>query len=227
VASWAALWIAAKVTGAAWRIAAAIVMGFAVTGMHYTGMAALCFTRTAGGAGANPIRVDTGTIALAVAAGAVVILILAIVSATIDRRFAELRQHEMLESQRAAARAEAALMELKATQQNLIQAEKMASLSRLTAGVAHEINTPIGTALTAATTLQRRTREFVASVEAGTITKTAALSYAHIAGDGTDLIVSNILRAAELIQSFKQVAVGGISCWTYTCRKSSAVSAHG
>ena len=206
-ASWAALWIAAKVTGAAWRIAAAIVMGFAVTGMHYTGMAALCFTRAAGGVASNPIRVDTGTIALAVAAGAVVILILAMVSATIDRRFAELRQHEMVESQRAAARAEAALVELKATQQSLIQAEKMASLSRLTAGVAHEINTPVGTALTAATTLQRRTREFVASVEAGTITKTAALSYAHIAGDGTDLIVSNILRAAELIQSFKQVAV--------------------
>ena len=207
VASWAALWIAAKVTGAAWRLAAAVVMGFAVTGMHYTGMAALCFTAVAGGAGANPIRVDTGTVALAVAAGAVVILILAMVSATIDRRFAELRQREMQESQRATVRAEAALVELKATQQSLIQAEKMASLSRLTAGVAHEINTPIGTALTAVTTLQRRTREFVASVEAGTITKTAALSYAHIAADGTDLIVSNIMRAAELIQSFKQVAV--------------------
>ncbi len=203
----AALWIAAKVTGAAWRLAAAIVMGFAITGMHYTGMAALCFSRVAGSNEVNPIRVDTGTIALAIAAGALVILTLATVSATIDRRFAELRQREMLESQRAAARAEAALLELKATQQSLIQAEKMASLSRLTAGVAHEINTPIGTALTAATTLQRRTRDFVASVEAGTITKTAALNYAQIAVDGSDLVVSNIMRAAELIQSFKQVAV--------------------
>jgi NO-binding membrane sensor protein with MHYT domain/nitrogen-specific signal transduction histidine kinase len=206
-AACAALWIAGNVTGTAWRLAAAVVMGFAVTGMHYTGMAALCFTRSASPSVLGFSRFGTSSVAIAVAAGAVVILTLALVSATVDRRFAELRQHETDESRRAAARAEAALQELKATQQSLIQAEKMASLSRLTAGVAHEINTPVGTALTAATTLQRRTREFIASVEAGTITKTAALSYAAVSADGTDLIVSNILRAAELIRSFKQVAV--------------------
>jgi signal transduction histidine kinase len=96
---------------------------------------------------------------------------------------------------------------LRATQQSLIQAEKMASLSRLTAGVAHEINTPIGTALTATTTLQRRTDEFVQSVHGGSITKGAALKYAEIAQESSALIVSNIRRAAGLIQSFKQVAV--------------------
>ncbi len=206
-ASMAALWIAARVTGIAWRLAAAVVMGFAVAGMHYTGMAAICFTRASAQHGAGTERFDTGSVALAVAAGAVVILTLALISATIDRRFAALRQRETEESRRAAAQAEAALHELKATQQSLIQAEKMASLSRLTAGVAHEINTPIGTALTAATTLQRRSKEFAASVQAGTITKTAAQSYAAIAADGSELIVSNIMRAAELIQSFKQVAV--------------------
>ena len=207
VAAMAALWIAAKVNGAVWRFAAAIVMGFAVTGMHYTGMAALCFTRASAQPAAGLARFSTENVSIAVATGAVIILMLALVSSALDRRYADLQLHETEQSRRATERAETALRQLRETQEELIQAEKMASLSRLTAGVAHEINTPIGTALTAATTLQRRTREFVASVSAGTITKTAALSYAGIAGDGTDLIVSNILRAAELIQSFKQVAV--------------------
>jgi hypothetical protein len=64
-----------------------------------------------------------------VAVGAVVILSLALTSAAVDRRFAALRQRETEESRRAADQAEAALREPKATQQSLIQAEKMASLS--------------------------------------------------------------------------------------------------
>jgi NO-binding membrane sensor protein with MHYT domain/two-component sensor histidine kinase len=207
VAACAALWIAGNVIGIAWRLAAAVVMGCAVAGMHYTGMASLCFSSASAATASSAAHFGTASVATLVTAGAVLILMLAVVSATVDRRFADLRQREMEESRRAATRAEAALRELKATQQILIQAEKMASLSQLTAGVAHEINTPIGTALTAATALQRRTREFVASVTAGTITKTAAVSYAGIAAEGTDLIVSNIMRAAELIRSFKQVAV--------------------
>lgn len=107
----------------------------------------------------------------------------------------------------ARAEAESALAELRATQQSLIQAEKMASLSQLTAGVAHEINTPIGTALTAATTLERRTDTFAQSVTGGTITKSGALKYSELAADCSTLIASNIRRAAELIRSFKQVAV--------------------
>jgi signal transduction histidine kinase len=129
------------------------------------------------------------------------------VSAAVDRRFAQLRQQESEEARTARHQAEAALEELRATQKILIQTEKMASLSRLTAGVAHEINTPIGTALTATTTLQRRTQEFVQSVTGGTITKSAALKYAEFADESSTLVVSNIRRAAALIQSFKQVAV--------------------
>ena len=206
-ASTAALWIALRVTGFAWRLAAAVVMGLAVSSMHYTGMAATCFTADPSLGSAGTTGLDRGTLALMVAVGAVVILSLALTSAAVDRRFAALRQRETEESRRAADQAETALRELKATQQSLIQAEKMASLSRLTAGVAHEINTPIGTALTAATSLQRRTEEFVRGVEAGNITKAAALRYAAIAAESSDLIVSNVRRAAELIQSFKQVAV--------------------
>jgi PAS domain S-box-containing protein len=107
----------------------------------------------------------------------------------------------------ARAEAECALAELRATQRNLIRAERMASLSQLTAGVAHEINTPIGTALTAATTLERRTETFVQGVTSGTITKSGALKYAELAAECSTLIASNIRRAAELVRSFKLVAV--------------------
>jgi NO-binding membrane sensor protein with MHYT domain/anti-sigma regulatory factor (Ser/Thr protein kinase) len=206
VAATAALWIAVRVTGFAWRLAAALVMGLAVASMHFTGMAATCFS---GRAGALPLEhgLDRGSLALAVAAGALVILSLELVSAAVDRRFAQLRQQETDESRRAQDLAEAALVELRATQKSLIQAEKMASLSRLTAGIAHEINTPIGPALTATTTLLRRTDEFVESVRTGRVTKSAALKYAEIASESSSLIVSNIGPAATLIQSFKQVAV--------------------
>ena len=205
-AATAALWIAVRVTGFLWRLAAAVVMGLAVASMHFTGMAATCFTGSASGFTVAQ-GLDRGSLALAVAAGALVILSLELVSAAVDRRFAHLRLQESEESQRARDQAEIALAELQATQQSLIQAEKMASLSRLTAGVAHEINTPIGTALTATTTLQRRTEDFVESVKAGTITRSAALKYADVASESSALIVSNIRRAAALIQSFKQVAV--------------------
>ncbi len=119
-ASIAALWIAARVSGALWRLAAAVVMGLAAAGMHYSGMAAICFTR-ASQPGAGATRFDAGGLALAVTAGAVVILLLALVLATIDRRFAELRQREMEELRREAARTAAALHALEAARQSLLQ----------------------------------------------------------------------------------------------------------
>lgn len=107
----------------------------------------------------------------------------------------------------AKAAAEQALSELRTTQENLIRAEKMASLSQLVAGIAHEINTPIGTALTAATALETRTGEFVGKLEGGQVTRGDLRRYSDVAREGTSLVVSNINRAAELIHSFKQVAV--------------------
>lgn len=107
----------------------------------------------------------------------------------------------------AKAQAEQALLDLKAAQASLIRAEKLASLSQLVAGVAHEINTPVGTALTIATALERRTEEFSGSLATGTLTKTEANQYAGFARDGAALLTSNIQRAADLVQSFKRVAV--------------------
>ena len=206
IASISALWLAVRASGFLWRLAACVVMGLAVSSMHYVGMAAICFAASPQAPGSRHDIFNNETLATLVAVGTAIALLLAFSAAMIDHRFAQ-RQREITASKAETAGVEAALTELKAMQQSLIHAEKMASLSRLTAGVAHEINTPIGTGLTAATVLQRHTSDFVKAVEGGTVTKSAALRYAAVAEESCALIVSNIQRAAELIQSFKQVAV--------------------
>ena len=103
--------------------------------------------------------------------------------------------------------AEQAFQQLKETQNSLVQAEKMASLGSLVAGVAHEINTPIGVILTSASVLSEDSREFRNNIESGTIRKSELLRYTDIAIQSSTLIQTNAERAAALIQSFKHVAV--------------------
>ncbi len=100
-----------------------------------------------------------------------------------------------------------ALENLKATQKQLIESEKMAALGGLVAGVAHEINTPLGNGITAASTLAHETQLFVSAFEQGKLKKSALTAYLDIAAESSDLILSNLQRAGELIKSFKQVAV--------------------
>ncbi|MBE9563030.1 MAG: hypothetical protein IMF12_09235, partial [Proteobacteria bacterium] len=100
-----------------------------------------------------------------------------------------------------------ALEHLKTTQTQLVEAEKMASLGGLVAGVAHEINTPIGIGVTAASTLADRTTEAVALYTNKQLKGSALTAYFNMAQTSSNLILNNLNRAAELIQSFKQVAV--------------------
>jgi ligand-binding sensor domain-containing protein/signal transduction histidine kinase len=96
---------------------------------------------------------------------------------------------------------------LRRTQTQLAQAEKMASLGTLVAGVAHELNTPIGVAVTAASTLHGKVQAFENEYKAGGLKKSTLESFMENAKIGADLTLRNLERASNLIQSFKQVAV--------------------
>ncbi|HEX3125068.1 MAG TPA: two-component regulator propeller domain-containing protein [Rhodanobacteraceae bacterium] len=92
-------------------------------------------------------------------------------------------------------------------QRHLIETEKLASLGGMVAGIAHEINTPLGISVTAASHLQDEARRLSRQLAAGELTRSGLDQFEQTARESTDIVLRNLRRADRLVKSFKQVAV--------------------
>ena len=99
------------------------------------------------------------------------------------------------------------LEELRSARAEIARSERLAALGAMVAGVAHELNTPIGNSVLAASTLDARARAFAARAETG-LRRSDLNLFISEALQASELLVRNLAKSADLIASFKQVATG-------------------
>lgn len=122
---------------------------------------------------------------------------------SLDRRV----QERTAALQAANADLERAVFELQRTQQHLVQNEKMSALGALVAGVAHEINTPLGISVTAVSFLEERIRGLANLFGDDKMSREELQAFLDTSAESVSIALANLNRAVELIRSFKQVAV--------------------
>lgn len=130
-----------------------------------------------------------------------------LIASNLELRDAVERQRtDALALQRSNVELQAALQTLQTMQADLLRSEKMAALGSLVVGIAHELNTPIGNCLMAASTMQAQGVEFADELARG-LTRTRAASFAQTVNQGADIVMRGLGHAAELVGRFKQLAV--------------------
>jgi signal transduction histidine kinase len=122
----------------------------------------------------------------------------AVIAIENTRLFTELQERTRQLSQ--------SLEDLRAAQDSLVQTEKLAALGRLVAGVAHELNTPVGTSVTVASAFVNKTNQFEADLASGNVRRSILTEFIAASREAASQIMVNLGHAIDLIQSFKQVA---------------------
>ena len=99
------------------------------------------------------------------------------------------------------------LASLKQTQEELVRSERLVALGNMVAGIAHEINTPLGIGVTETSFLNDKNAEIIEKFESETLTRPNFEKYLKLVSESTNSIFRNLTRSANLIKNFKQVAV--------------------
>lgn len=99
------------------------------------------------------------------------------------------------------------LNELMETQEQLLEKEKMASLGELVSGIAHEVNTPLGIGVTAASHLNDNSKALQDAFDQGELTQDMLKNYLDKTSQTSQIILANLIRSSDLIKSFKNISV--------------------
>lgn len=116
------------------------------------------------------------------------------------------------------------LAALENAQDGLLRSEKLAALGALVAGVAHELNTPLGNCLITASALMHRTGEIASEVENGQVKRSSFASYLQDAQEACSLLMRGLSNAGDLVRHFKQLSVDQTSEQRRTFTLESVVS---
>ena len=106
---------------------------------------------------------------------------------------------------------EKSLKDLKETQEQLIQSEKMSALGNLVSGLAHEVNTPLGNAITSSSIIQKESNHLLEDIKNNTLKRSIMESRLFILSESSHLLVRTLDYASNLIKSFKQISVDQIT----------------